>query len=27
MIPRREDLTRALAPQDRVHVIQALTGG
>ena len=27
MIPRREDLTRALAPPDRVHVIQALTGG
>jgi len=27
LIPRREDLTRALGPQDRVHVIQALTGG
>ncbi|MBK6006537.1 MoaD/ThiS family protein [Ramlibacter ginsenosidimutans] len=27
MIPQREDLTRALAPPDRVHVIQALTGG
>jgi sulfur carrier protein ThiS len=27
MIPSRTDLTRALQPQDRVHVIQALTGG
>ena len=27
MIPRREDLSRQLAPSDRVHVIQALTGG
>jgi molybdopterin synthase sulfur carrier subunit len=27
MIPRRDDLTRELAAQDRVHVIQALTGG
>jgi sulfur-carrier protein len=27
MIPNRRDLKRALAAQDRVHVIQALTGG
>ena len=27
MIPDRCDLKRALAAQDRVHVIQALTGG
>jgi sulfur carrier protein ThiS len=27
MIPARNDLTRALGPEDRVHVIQALTGG
>lgn len=27
MIASRSDLTRSLAPQDRVHVIQALTGG
>jgi sulfur-carrier protein len=27
MIPDRGDLSRALAAQDRVHVIQALTGG
>ena len=27
MIPDRSDLKRALAAQDRVHVIQALTGG
>ncbi|HSV83529.1 MAG TPA: MoaD/ThiS family protein [Ramlibacter sp.] len=27
MIPDRNDLTRALGPEDRVHVIQALTGG
>jgi sulfur carrier protein ThiS len=27
MIPRRDDLTRQLAARDRVHVIQALTGG
>jgi sulfur carrier protein ThiS len=27
MIPSRTDLTRRLQPQDRVHVIQALTGG
>jgi sulfur carrier protein ThiS len=27
MIPSRSDLTRRLAPQDRIHVIQALTGG
>ena len=27
MIPRRDDLTRQLAAHDRVHVIQALTGG
>ena len=27
MIASRGDLTQALRPQDRVHVIQALTGG
>lgn len=27
MVASRGDLTRRLAPQDRVHVIQALTGG
>jgi molybdopterin synthase sulfur carrier subunit len=27
MIASRADLTQALRPQDRVHVIQALTGG
>jgi len=27
MIPNRNDLTRALQPQDSVMVIQALTGG
>jgi sulfur-carrier protein len=27
MIPDRRDLNRALAARDRVHVIQALTGG
>ena len=27
MIPRRDDLGRQLAASDRVHVIQALTGG
>jgi sulfur-carrier protein len=27
MIPDRSDLKRSLAAQDRVHVIQALTGG
>ena len=27
MIPRRADLSRSLADRDRVHVIQALTGG
>ena len=27
MIPDRSDLTRALCGEDRVHVIQALTGG
>lgn len=27
MIPDRRDLARPLAAQDRVHVIQALTGG
>ena len=27
MIPSRSDLSRPLGPQDRVHVIQALTGG
>jgi sulfur carrier protein ThiS len=27
MIPKRGDLTRTLASGDRVHVIQALTGG
>lgn len=27
MIARRDDLTRALSAEDRVHVIQALTGG
>lgn len=27
MIDSRTDLSRRLAPQDRVHVIQALTGG
>ena len=27
MIPDRNDLARPLAAQDRVHVIQALTGG
>jgi sulfur carrier protein ThiS len=27
MIPDRGDLARPLAAQDRVHVIQALTGG
>jgi molybdopterin synthase sulfur carrier subunit len=27
LIPSRTDLSRTLAPQDRVHVIQALTGG
>ena len=27
MIPDRRDLSQPLAPQDRVHVIQALTGG
>jgi sulfur carrier protein ThiS len=27
MIPSRTDLARPLQPQDRVHVIQALTGG
>jgi molybdopterin synthase sulfur carrier subunit len=27
MIPSRSDLTRPLVAQDRIHVIQALTGG
>jgi sulfur-carrier protein len=27
MIASRADLTRSLQPQDRIHVIQALTGG
>ena len=27
LIPRRDDLSRLLAGEDRVHVIQALTGG
>jgi sulfur carrier protein ThiS len=27
LIASRTDLTRRLAPQDRIHVIQALTGG